>query len=109
MPLVTYQCPKCERVWDTIEGPTVSFDDSVCRCGEKGEKQIAAQAQRVYTTDWETEFKSKPKEEQQMILKNKRILESRSEEILDGRLGISENGPQALRPQCPEHLRKRYY
>lgn len=41
-------------------------------------------------------------------LDHKRYLESRSEEILDGRLSIEERGPKEFRPQLPEEMRSTF-
>lgn len=111
MPLIDLRCGQ-GHTWTAITGKTIGdHDTDKCpTCGSTEiEKIIGGFALRASAMDTDEWARSTDPLEQQMVMKNKRILESRSEEILDGRLTINEAGPKGTKPQCPEHLRKNYH
>jgi len=50
-----------------------------------------------------------PPGELEAVRRVQKHYEDMSEQILSGEVTICERGPLELRPQCPEHLKKRHY
>lgn len=111
MALITLRCPENHGEWDTITGDTVSFTDDCCSiCGKKGVKVISGAG--VYHRRAEMEDVI-ARGEYSPAMQNKKILESdeTARKILSGEIGLQagKDEPKELIPQCPEHLRKRWY
>jgi hypothetical protein len=113
LPTVDLKCGQ-GHTWSAIKGKTI-VDPDADRCPTCGSTDIETVIGGVYalrdgaaqdTDEWE---RTTDPLEKQMVMKNKRILESRSEEILDGRITIDEKGPKGTRPECPAHLLKSYH
>jgi hypothetical protein len=47
--------------------------------------------------------------ELQMHMKNKKYIEDRAEQVLDGSIRINERGIHALRPTVPDRCKRKYY
>lgn len=106
MPLYDLKCPN-NHAWEHLT--TADFSSWNCpTCGLKGETNISRPLFVSNEGDEEQAFNALPREERQMILQNRRDLESKSDEILDGRRGIvmGKRFRHIEQPQCPKELRK---
>lgn len=109
MPIYAIRCT-CGKEYDALVSFSVA--DPAARacpdCGkdyQEGERLVcgrAIQRKQLSIDDMDPD-------DIQEQLENKAYYESLSEEILDGRIVLDERGPKELRPQCPDHLRKRMF
>ncbi len=103
MPTFDFECKPCGRRWTDLVPAGAT---SPCPgCGEPREHTFGRMSDsRVLTRD---EFDHPL--ETKFARQNKEKIEAESERILSGEVAINECGPKQHRPQCPEHLRKRYF
>ena len=109
MPIKTYSC-KCGKVFDDLIGLQIVGGSEAPTCPECGSLDVAEKisgrgAIHAQGYDWRAPG------EYEEALANVRDIESQAEKILSGEVTIREpkGMPSELRPQVPEHLKRRYY
>lgn len=110
MALISIRC-SCGHEYQALTGSTI-VDPDADRCpkcaGTELEKLLPSS---LGVCSGLIDIGAIPADDLAMHLENKRYMEANAERLLSGEFGhvVPSSCPQELRPQVPEHLRKRYY
>ena len=101
-----YKCPDCGASFADVD---TRADYGRCDCGAMGEKQDAIGSYALHQDDRYKKLNDLPPGEAAAVRRVQKQYEDMSADILSGEVTIAERGPLALRPQVPDHLKRRYY